>query len=172
MFAAAEDTRMTGIVREEAGEYVSIVRRNNSLSSSGRLLVFGFLLVVSVGIATGFSLIFGAWPILPFAGIEMAVLFAAFRYVERHAGDYERIAIRGALVSVEVQDGSNVTRREMNRYWSHVVCAGDGARVALRAHGHEIEIGRHLSEKRRFTFARELERELKCFEVARGLEAN
>ena len=161
MFAAAEDTRMTGIVREEAAEYVSIVRRNNSLSSSGRLLVFGFLLVVSVGIATGFSLIFGAWPILPFAGIEMAVLFAAFRYVERHAGDYERIAIRGALVSVEVQDGSSVMRRDMNRYWSRIVCADDG-RVALRVHDNEVEIGRHLTGERRLELARELERELKA----------
>ena len=153
---------MTGIVREEAGEYVSIVRRNNSLSSSGRLRVFGFLLVVSLGIASGFSLMFGAWPILPFAGIEMAVLFAAFRYIERHAADYERIAIRGALVSVEVQDGSNVMRREMNRYWSHVVCAHDGSRIALRSHGREVEVGRHLSEDRRLKLARELERELKA----------
>jgi uncharacterized membrane protein len=153
---------MTGIVREEAGEYVSIVRRNNSLSSSGRLRVFGFLLMVSLGIASGFCLMFGAWPILPFAGIEMAVLFAAFRYIERHAADYERIAIRGALVSVEVQDGSNVMRREMNRYWSHVVCENDGSRVALRSHGHEVEVGRHLSEDRRVELARELERELKA----------
>ena len=152
---------MTGIVREEAGEYVSIARRNNSLSSSGRLLVFGFLLVVSVGIAAGFSLIFGAWPILPFAGIEMAVLFAAFRYVERHAGDYERITIRGATVSVEVQDGAAVDRREMNRHWARVVCADDG-RVALRAHGREIEIGRHLAGRTRLRFAREIERELRA----------
>ena len=149
---------MTGIVREEAGEYVSIARRNNSLSSSGRLLVFGFLLVVSVGIAAGFSLIFGAWPILPFAGIEMAVLFAAFRYMEHHAGDYERITIRGATVSVEVQDGSSVMRREMNRYWAKVVREGD--RVALRSHGHELEIGRHLTNEKRLSLAREIEREL------------
>ena len=160
MFAAAEE--MTGIVREEAGEYVSIVRRNNSLSSSGRLLVFGFLLVVSVGIATGFSLIFGAWPILPFAGIEMAVLYVAFRCIEHHAGDYERIAIRGALVSVEVQDGSSVMRQEMNRYWSRVVCVEDGRRVALRAHGAEIEIGRHLAVEKRLELAREVDRKLKA----------
>ena len=151
---------MTGIVREEAGEYVSIARRNNSLSSSGRLLVFGFLLVVSVGIAAGFSLVFGAWPILPFAGIEMAVLFAAFRCMERHAGDYERITIRGAQVEVEVQDGSSVMRRELNRHWARVIRAGD--RVALRSHGREVEIGRHLTDEQRLRLAREIERELRA----------
>ena len=151
---------MTGIVREEACEYVSIARRNNSLSSSGRQLVFGVLLIVSVGIATGFSLILGAWPILPFAGIEMVVVFIAFRLVERHAGDYERITIRGTQVEIEVQEGSNVMRREMNRYWARVVRAADG-RVALRSHGHELEVGRHLCEEKRLELARELERELK-----------
>src|SRR6185369_14469106 len=70
----SSDRRMTGIVREEAGdEYVCIARRNNSLSSSERLVVFGFILLVSLGIAAGFGVIFGAWPILPFAGVEMAV---------------------------------------------------------------------------------------------------
>src|SRR6266511_4826667 len=112
MIGAAEDTRMTGIVREERAEYVCIARRNNSLSSSERLLAFGFILLVSVGIAAGFSLIFGAWPILPFAGIEMAVLYVAFRYVDRHAADFERITIRGSTVVIEVREGDSVVRNE------------------------------------------------------------
>ena len=160
MIAAAEDTRMTGIVREDAAEYVCIARRNNSLSSSERLLVFSFILLVSIGIAAGFSLIFGAWPILPFAGIEMAVLYGAFHYIDRHAGDYERITIRGNTVSVEVHEGGRVTRRELNRYWARVVCERDGSRLALRAHGNDVEIGRHLCDPRRVEMARELKREL------------
>ena len=31
----------------------------------------------------------------------MAVLFLAFRYVERHAGDFESIAVKGESVLVE-----------------------------------------------------------------------
>ena len=151
---------MTGVVRGEAAEYVYIARRNNSLSSSGRLLVFGFILVVSLGIAAGFSLVFGAWPILPFAGIEMAVLYFAFRYVDRHAADYERITIRGNTVSIEVQEGAGVVRREMNRHWARIVCASDGSRLALRSHGRDVEIGRHLCEAARQDMARELAREL------------
>lgn len=151
---------MSGVIGEEAAEYVYIARRNNSLSSSGRLLVFGFILVVSLGIASGFSLIFGAWPILPFAGMEMAVLYAAFWYVDRHAGDYERVTIRGSMVSIEVHDGRERVRHEMNRYWARVVYAPDGSRLALRSHGREMEIGRHLCNADRRKMAAELRREL------------
>jgi uncharacterized membrane protein len=162
MTAAAEDSRVTGIVREDAPGYVYILRRNNSLSSSERLLVFGFILAVSMGIAAGFAMICGAWPILPFAGIEMLVLYAAFHYVDRHAADYERITIRGNTVSIEVHEGNRIVRQEMNRYWARVVFAFDGSRVALRSHGREFEIGRHLCQTKRADMARELERELRA----------
>ena len=157
----SSDKRMTGIVREEAGEYVCIARRNNSLSSSQRLRVFGFILLVSLGIAAGFGVIFGAWPILPFAGVEMVVLYAAFHYVDRHAADYERVTIRGNTVSIEVHEGNRIVRHEMNRYWASIVCAPDGSRLALRSHGAEIEVGRHLCDTRRLDMARELGRELR-----------
>jgi len=148
----------------DAAECVYFARRNNSLSSSGRLLVFGFILTVSLGIAAAFSLVFGAWPILPFAGLEMAVLYVAFRCIDRHAGDYERITIRGDSVSVEVREGSRVDRFELNRCWARVVMDelnDGGARLALRSHGREIEVGRHLCESDRVEMARELARELK-----------
>ena len=144
----------------ETAEYVYTARRNNSLSTSGRQLVFGFILCVSLGIATGFYVVFDAWPVLPYAAIEMTVLFLAFRYMDRHAGDYERITIRGGTVAIESQQGSHVTRLTLNRYWAKVVCEGDGSRVALRSHGREIPVGRHLCEERRLGMARELAREL------------
>ncbi|MDB5865826.1 MAG: Protein of unknown function transrane [Betaproteobacteria bacterium] len=145
----------------QAAQYEYTARRNNSLSSSGRQLVFSFILAVSLGIAAGFFLIFGAWPILPFAGLEMAVLYGALRYMDRHAADYERITVSGARVAIEVQEGSQVRRLELNRHWATVVWDADGGRLALRFHGREIEVGRHLCEDRRREMARELNRELR-----------
>jgi uncharacterized membrane protein len=150
-----------GGIEKCATEFVYTARRNNSLSSIGRRFVFGFILTVSLGIAVAFSLVFGAWPILPFAGIEMAVLYLAFRYIDRHAGDYERITIRGDSVAVEVREGSRVTRQELNRCWAQVVCEGGHARLALRSHGREVEVGRHLSDDQRAEMALELRRELR-----------
>jgi uncharacterized membrane protein len=152
---------MSRVAGGESAEYVYTARRNNSLSSSGRLFVFSFILTVSLGIALGFSLVFGAWPILPFAGVEMVVLYLAFRYMDRHAADYERITIRGDNVAVEVHEGRKIIRLELNRYWAQVVCAADGSRLALRSHGREIEVGRHLCDAERADMARELARELR-----------
>ena len=144
-----------------AARFAVTARRNNSLSSSGRFLVFGFILLVSVGIALAVTWVFGAWPILPFAGLEMLVLYWAFRYVDRHAGDYERVAIEADRLNVEVVDGGRVSRFELNRHWAQVVCAADGSRLALRSHGRELDIGRHLNEEQRLAMARELKRELR-----------
>lgn len=141
-------------------DYVFIARRNNSLSRSGRMVVFGSLLGVSMGIVLTFGFVWGAWPMLPFAGLEMLVLYAAFRHIDEHAGDYERVAIRGARVDVEVVEGRNVRRFEFSRYWARVVCAQDGARVALRSHGKEFELGRHLRVEQRALLAKALKAQL------------
>ena len=43
-----------------ATEFKRVARRNSSLSTTGRLLVFAFIFDVSVGIAAAFAY-FGAW---------------------------------------------------------------------------------------------------------------
>ena len=151
---------MNCVAGGERADCIYTARRNNSLSSSARLLVFGFILIVSLGIAAAFSLIFGAWPIMPYAAIEMVVLYFAFRYIDRHAGDYERVTIRGDNVSIEVHEGKNVTHFELQRYWVRVACDADGERLVLRSHGREVEIGRNLSGAQRLGMARELAREI------------
>jgi uncharacterized membrane protein len=141
-------------------EYVHIGRRNNSLSRSGRLLALCYLGGVSLGIALGFGLVLGAWPLLPFAGLEVLVLCLAFAQVARHAGDYERVVIGGDRVKVEVVDGKSVRCFELNRHWAQVVRDPQEGRLALRSHGRELEIGRHLCTEQRVLLAGELEREL------------
>ena len=70
MIHSTRSTRMSGpekmtAVTEcsdqaRATEFRRVARRNNSLSSTGRLLVFAFIFVVSVGIAAAFAT-FGTW---------------------------------------------------------------------------------------------------------------
>ena len=107
-----------------AAGFTRVARRNNSLSSTGRLLAFGFIFVVSVGIAVAFAII-GAWPILPFAGLEMLVLCLAFRAIGRRAADYERIAIDGDRVRVEIREAGQERGHEFNRAWAQVVVGMD-----------------------------------------------
>src|SRR6185436_19396066 len=94
------------------------------------------------------------------AVIEMVVLYLAFCYIDRHAGDYERVTIRGDNVSIEVHEGTDVSCIELQRYWVRIACDHDGTRLALRSHGREVEVGRNLSGEQRLAMARELSREL------------
>jgi len=146
----------------EAARFAFTARRNNSLTSAGRLLVFGFIFAVSLGIALVFTILHGAWPLLPFAGAEMLGLFLAFRHVDRHAGDYERVVIERGRLVVEVLDDSRVSRHEFSSYWARLIVAGADreCRVAIRSHGREVELGRHLDACGRRNLVRELRREL------------
>src|SRR6476659_4565780 len=93
----------------ESGEFLLIARRNNSLSPTGRALVLGSLVFISLAISLAFAF-FGAWLVLPFAGAEMGALYIAFRQMQRHAADFESLAIKGDRVLVERWDRGQVSR--------------------------------------------------------------
>jgi len=104
--------------------------------------------------------------VLPFAGAEMFVLFLAFRFIERHAGDFESIAIKDDRVLIERWEIGRVSRYEFNRYWaqvvvSHSASAGKSVLLALRSHGRQVEFGRHLTEDQRDALARKLRQQLR-----------
>ena len=139
-----------------AGEpdgFILVARRNNSLSPAGRSLVVGSLAAISLVISLAFALQ-GAWMILPFAGLEVLVVYLAFRCVERHAGDFESLSIQGDQVLIVRQERGEVSRYEFNRYWAQVVLEpGRKVVLALRSHGRQVEFGRHLTEQQRCAMA-------------------
>lgn len=149
---------------DEPLRFVMVARRNNSLSARGRFAVLGSLALVTLSISLAFALE-GAWPIVPFAGLELLVLFVAFRLIERHAGDFESIAIRGDRVFIERWETGAVQRFEMNRHWAQVVlqpaARGWGEVIALRSHGRAVEFGRHLTDAKRREVASTLRNQLR-----------
>jgi uncharacterized membrane protein len=152
---------MISVDADPCADYFLVAQRNNSLSRSERQWVLGFICAASGFVALGFAA-FGAWPVLPFAGLEMAVLYWAFRYIDRHAGDYERLEISGDRVVMEVCEGGVVRLMEFNRQWARVVMTDSQGRgrLALRSHGREVEFGRHLTHEARERVARELRQRL------------
>lgn len=68
----------------EPQRFLLASRRNNSLSSTGRSLVLTSLALVFLAIFLPFA-VFGAWLILPFAGVEMVLLYLAFRTTQSRA---------------------------------------------------------------------------------------
>lgn len=62
-----------------------ILKRNCSMSPAGLAGAFAVLAMLVLAIGAGFAW-FGAWPVLPFAGLEVLMLAAAFFVYARRAG--------------------------------------------------------------------------------------
>jgi uncharacterized membrane protein len=135
-----------------------IAKRNCSLQSAGRWRVFWSVAVVSVLIASAFAAA-GAWLILPFAGLELAALYVAFRQFERDCEDFELVQLFGDRLVVEAHTGGRTRRFESNRYWTQVIVSRGptSCRVAIRSQGREIEFGTLLSDRERLASARRLQ---------------
>jgi uncharacterized membrane protein len=150
-------------------EYCVVSRRNNSLRRGQRWMLFASLATVSLGVALLFAAA-GAWPVLPYSMLEIAVLAGAFAWIERRSGDWERLTVAGDRVFVERTSGGQFSMREWNRAWLRVEVAEAGAggaprvfrrgdaRLVLRYAGEAIEFGAALPPEERVRVARSLRR--------------
>jgi uncharacterized membrane protein len=136
-----------------------MLRRNCSMSPRALLFAFALLAALSLGIASAFAAL-GAWLILPFAGLEVLLLGAAFWITARHATDYERIELeleRGRVV-VEVGEAQRLRRYEMDARLARVAMDNGCLRLSVRQES--LELGRHLDAAARVELAAELGRRL------------
>ncbi len=138
----------------EDPDYCIVSRRNNSLDTRQRWTLFATLAAVSFGLALAFAAA-GAWLVLPYSALEMALLAAAFAYIERRAGDWERLTVTGDRVVVERSINGRRTRHEWNRPWLVVSLDDDGV---VRIGSEAVEFGGALPAAERMTVARTLRR--------------
>ena len=144
--------------REEHGGFSLILKRNCSITPVGLACVFAALAVATLVIGIGFA-VAGAWLILPFAGLEVMLLAAAFVLQARHATDYERIELEGGRLRVEVGEASRVARYELDARRARIEM--ECPHVLLRGPKEELELGRHLDVETRAAFAAELKKRLR-----------
>jgi uncharacterized membrane protein len=79
-----------------------------------------------------------------------------------HAADYERLALRGGKLLVEVREAERVSRYEFpsTRVRLRERARGPEYRLTLCVAERELEIGRHWDAERRQRLAQQLRREL------------
>lgn len=144
-------------------EFCVVSQRHDSLGSRWRWSLFASLCFMSFGLGLGFAAL-GAWLVLPYSALEMAVLYWAFRWIERHASDWERISVCGDRVIVERELAGERMREEFNRYWVRVEVEAGGfnrpPRLKLRFAGRDVPFGEKLSAAQRTRVARDLHRAL------------
>ena len=130
--------------------FVHLSRPNRSLGPAARRWVLLGVAGTTLGIASG-AAAFGAWPVMPFAGLEVALVALAFRAFAAHDADYERLEIGAHEVTVEARDASLHTRFVAHRQWARVVLRESGGRctLGLAYAGRTVPLGRLLSDEGR-----------------------
>ncbi len=136
-----------------------------SLSVRGAKVFFGFVCSVTLGIA-GALTVLGFWPVMPFAGLEMAVLgWALYANMQRRF-ECESIDITETEVVIEqrsAKSGANPRRAVFPRHWAQVKIRRPKsplhrAQLVIESHGRAREVGKFLTEEERRQLAAELRR--------------
>jgi uncharacterized membrane protein len=134
----------------EPPPYVHLSRPNRSLGIVGRRWALGAIAATTFCVAAG-ATVLGAWPVMPFAGLEIALLAFAFRVLGQHDADFERLEIGEHEVRVEAREAALLTRFVAHRPWVRVEMRTSGDRCTLRLAyaGRTVALGRMLSDEER-----------------------
>ena len=135
---------------------------NCSLSVRGAQLFFLSVCVPPLAIG-GFLALKGFWPVLPFAGLELAVLAWALNASLARRFCRQTITVTEADVSVESRERSRRAQVVFPRHWAQVKLRRPAtrlhpSRLTIESHGRQCELGSFLTEEERRGLALRLQR--------------
>ena len=142
----------------------AILQPHTSLEPRGFMLVMALVGVTSFIAGIAF-VIAGAWPVFGFLGLDVALVYVAFRMNYRDARRYETVTLTDDELTVRKVDPSGRRRTfQFQPYWLQVDLddpPGPGSELMLRTHGMALEIGKFLTAEEKADFARALRAELR-----------
>jgi uncharacterized membrane protein len=137
-----------------------ILHPYRSLSARGFLILMTVLSAVSFVAGLAFCLI-GAWPVMGFFGLDVALVYWAFKSNYRSGRAYEVIDLTPDLLTLTrvAADGAQ-EKIDINPYWARVSLSTDhpDGRTSLRiiAQGRELRLGQFLNDDERREFSEAL----------------
>lgn len=149
---------LTAPAPADAGpRFDAVLYPSRSLPPLGFLVLMTLVVAVSALVGAGFVLI-GAWPVTGFLGLDVLLLFLAFRwnYREGRRAEFIRLDDEGLVVRRVEPDGSAREWR-FEPYWARVEQPQQpGGRLTITSHGQSLVIGAFLSPEERQEVARAL----------------
>jgi len=134
----------------------AVLAPHRSLSPTGFLLLMLALGLVSFVTGVAFLMI-GAWPVLGFFGLDVALVYLAFRLNYRSGRLYETVEIEdGAMTLTRVHPSGRTESFDFNPYWVRVSLKEGrwgSSDLRLASHGRELSFGRFLTDEQKLEFA-------------------
>ena len=139
---------MVSVEEKSNSNYLITLSPNSSLTGIYRIIFLASISFVCVGIATVFYF-FGAYLILPFAGIEIAILLIAFYLSFKWSSRKELIYISQEVVKIEKGiHKAEYLWEEFRTFTSFQIekDANKSLRLSFRSKGDDVIVGNFLNE--------------------------
>lgn len=150
----------------EPPPFHAVLRPHRSLNSFGFAVLMGVLGLVSIAAGTGFLLL-GAWPVFGFFGLDVALVYLAFRLSYRSGRLYETVDLADNQLDV-ARVHPNGHRQEWSfiPYWARVELKREetgACELELASHGRRLSLASFLSPPEKVEFAGALSRALAAY---------
>lgn len=154
---------------DEKPFFSAVLRPNCSLNNLGFIVLIS--LVSGICLITGtFFLLIGAWPVFGFFGLDILMLYMAFRLNYRAAKRYELVEICDDRLTVTTGwDGVATGLKAFDPYWVRLQLSKSESWVGplhLTSHGQKLEIASFLGPDERCDFADALDDALQNYRAA------
>jgi uncharacterized membrane protein len=140
--------------------FAAILTPHRSLGPKGFAVLMTAVCLVSFGTGLLFYLI-GAWPVVGFMGLDLALIYIAFKLNYRAARLYEAVDLTpGALTVTRVQPSGKAESWSFNPYWVKLKLEdriGRSSELSIASHGRRLVFATFLTDPEREDFAHALD---------------
>ena len=138
----------------------AILQPNTSLEPKGFMLLM--VAIASVSFVAGMVfMLAGAWPVVGFLGLDVALIYLAFKANYRWAQMYETVRLTSDFLLVErISPSGKVQRWSFQPYWLKVQIdtpVKHDSQLVLSSHGKRLKIGAFLTADERLELAHALQ---------------
>jgi uncharacterized membrane protein len=135
----------------------AIITPHRSLGSTGFLILMLFVCVISFVAGLVFFMV-GAWPVLGFLGLDVLLIYWAFRASYRSAAAYEEVTVTPSELCLRKVSARGAVREwTLNPVWVRLDRQSDEEfglqRLTLVSHGRRLSIAGFLGPAEKESFA-------------------
>jgi uncharacterized membrane protein len=137
----------------------AVLQPHRSLGRAGFVVLMVAISVICFAAGTVFA-VAGAWPVMGFFGLDLLLIYLAFRANYGAARRYETVRLTEQTLVVErVAPGGQRQTWQFQPYWLRVSMDDPprhDSKIVLSSHGRSLVIGAFLSPAERLEFAQAL----------------
>ena len=134
----------------------AVLTPHRSLGPKGFMMFMGTISAVSFGTGLMFYMM-GAWPVMGFMGLDVALVYVCFKLNFRALRVYETVELDGeALTVTRIAPSGEAQSWQFNPYWVRLHIderVGRMSELSLVSHGKRLVFGSFLTDPEREEFA-------------------